>query len=481
MNKKLLSVAVAAGLASSSAMAVDLNAGTGVTSLATENTVSASGSTIATGTVNNVTVNTGFSISDSTERYMRFDFTGATFKDNTALALAVDDSSGTGNASEVLSTGGAAKGNFVIYEVTASTSNTVGVANDAILTLPNLTVTDSSTTIGVTYRLYSSPVDAVNNNTSAALVTTSGNVATWTNANTTATTSGGLASAKIDVTAESKKWVNDTTQAGLNTTVNTIGDFTVTDATTAPINLTGTSVNSTVLQSNANLTVTGDFTYAQDLTSGAPDGTYTAANVFIDNVTPFDCATSNITASSLNATTAVLQVTNAAGRNVVCVKANGVSIIEESSYSGVYAPVENTGYTDADTALTLNTLSKNGSSTTLNLALTPGGVFKNWIRVNNTSNIAGDVFMTVYNDEGKSVTINLSDISGQDTNEVKGQASTSLIDIADIVAAATASDSTFAVADAPKNKLRVVVTGEFSSIAAQSITTSTDNTTFTTF
>jgi len=146
-------------------MAVDLNAGTGSNTYATENTVGAAGAVLA-GTIaaNNVTVNTGFSISDSTERYMRFDITGATFTDATGLALAVDDAGGVGNANEVLSAGGAAADAYVVYEVTASGGNTVATTNDAVLALPNLTVS-SIGAIGVTYALFSNAIDAVNNTT----------------------------------------------------------------------------------------------------------------------------------------------------------------------------------------------------------------------------------------------------------------------------------------------------------------------------
>lgn len=486
MNKKLLSVAIAAGLASSSASAfnADLDAGTGATSFASEVTIGTSGLILEPAALGTVTVNTGFSISDSTERYMRFDLSGATF--TTAVGsgnLTVHSSGGTGAnaANEVLSSGGAAKSTSVIFEVTASSGNTVGVGNDAVLTLPQLTVAAAGS-VTITYKLFSDPVNAVNNTAGTELVSKTGTIASFTAANTTAVTTGSNTPSKIDVTAETKKFVANTTTTALNTIINTIGDFTTTDSAGTQVNAANTVVTSTVLQSAANLVVTGDFTFTQDLTSGAPDGTYTNTNVFLDNTAPFDCGASNVAATTLTATTATFTgISNAANRNAICVRANGVSIINEGSYTATYEPTENTGYSDVTTSLTLATLSKNGSTTSLNLALTPGGVFKNWIRVVNTSSITGDVFMTVYNDTGKGVTINLSDISGQTSNELAGQASTSLIDIADIVTAATAKDSTFAVGAAPRNKVRVVVNGEFSSIDAQSITTATDNTTFTTF
>ncbi len=476
MKKKILCLAVAATLGSSAANAVDLNVTPNVSNTyATENTIPAAGLTLAPVAANTVTVNTGFSISDGTERYMRFDLTNATFTDATNLALAVSDSSGAGNAKEVLSTGGAAKGSFVVYEVTASTGNTVAVSNDAVLTLPNLTVTGTGS-IGVTYRLYSSPVDAVNNTTTSALVTTSGTIATFAAANSTSNTASAntITPLKIDVTQNAAKFATNT--SNLTSTVNIVGDITVADTAGNQMRPDGTTdVTTALIQSASVLTVTGDFTFTKNT-----DGTYTAAKVFIDNVTPFDCKTSNIAATSLNATTAVLPTAQVVGQMAICATANGTDAISEQTFTAVYAPTENAGYTDPDTTLTLNTWGKNGSSTSLNLGLSPTGAFKNWVRINNTSSIAGKVFITVYNDAGKSVAVPLGNITGQPAT-VGAQASTGLIAVGDIVAAATAKDATFAVGAAPSNKLRFVIDGEFSSIAAQSITTAIDNNTFTTF
>lgn len=478
MNKKLLSLAVAAGLASSSAHAVvDLNAATGTVQIATENTIAAAGTPVLNaGGALNLVVNTGFSISDSTARYMRFDFTGTTFTAAVASAnLAVDDSGGAGGANEVLSTGGAIAGTSVVFEVTASNGNTVQVANDAILSLANFTVAAESG-IGVTYRLYDNAVDAVNNDTTKALVTTAGTLASFAAGNTTATAVA--ASENIDVTQGATFFSGSTGDK-----LTPIGAVVTTDAAGTQVRAAdgATDVTTAVSQATGNLTVTGDFTFTQDLTSGAPDGTYTVANVFADT-TSAACAASAVAATTLTGTTAVINLSAvAAGTTAfICVSANGVSTIGEGAYTGSYVTTANAGYDVETTALTLNTLSKNGSTTTLNLALKPGGAFSNFVRVNNTSNITGDVSMTVINDDGASVNINLGDIAGVSSSSLAGQASTDLIGIQAIFDAAQAADSTFALGG-NSNKLRVTIDGEFSSIAAQSITLSTDSTTFTTF
>jgi len=487
MNKKLLSLAVAAGLASSSAMAVDLNnaAAPGSNVYATEIAIGAAGATVLAPTSNNsVTVNAGFSISDSTERYMRFDITGATFTDATGLALAVSDSGGAGGALEVQSSGGAAKDAYVIYEVTASGGDTVATTNDAVLALPNLTVT-SIGAIGVTYSLFADAIDAVNNTTANALATNTGTVASAgaaTSVTNTTTAGGKLASSLIDVTTGTKKFVAGS--GGLTTTTNTIGSVTLADSATAGNQTDGaTDVTHAIATASGTLVVTGDFTATQDLTALAPDGTYTAASaVFIDSATPYDCATSSLGATTVTATTATFAAFGAAAstNSAICIKVNSVSTIAAGSYSAVYTPKANTGYTLSATTLTTGTLSKNGSTTILNLALSPTGAYPSFIRVNNTSNIAGDVSITLINDDGDSETFDMGTVSGQTSSALAGQASSGLLNVVDLLTAAQAVDATFALG-ANSNKLRVSISGEFSTIAAQSITTSIDGNSFTTF
>ena len=479
MNKKLLSLAVAAGLASSSAMAVDLNAGTGSNTYATEITVAATGTNLAAVAGNNVTVNAGFSISDSTERYMRFDITGATFG-STGLALAVDDSGGAGGALEVQSAGGALADTYVIFEVTASAGDTVGTTNDAVLTMPNLTVT-ASTAIGVTYALFSNAIDAVNNTTANALVSNTGTVASVAAGTSVANVTGATTPALIDVTAGAAAFV---ASGGFTTTTNSVGTISLADTAGTQAQVDGaTDVTHAIATASGTLVVTGDFTATQDLTALAPDGTYTPGTaVFIDNVTPFDCGTVNLGATTVTDTTASFAAFGAAAstNSALCIAVNGVSTIAAGSYSAVYTPTANTGYTLSATTMTTGTLSKNGSTTILNLALSPTGAYPSFVRVNNTSNIAGAVTMTLINDDGDQVTIDLGDVSGQTSSSLAGQASTGLLNVSDLMAAGQAADATFDLG-ANSNKLRVSVSGEFSSIAAQSVTTSIDGNSFTTF
>ena len=123
-------------------------------------------------------------------------------------------------------------------------------------------------------------------------------------------------------------------------------------------------------------------------------------------------------------------------------------------------------------------LSKNGASEEVDLALNPSCVYSNFIRISNTSTIAGDVFLTVINDSGASAAINLQDIAGQTgSNVLNAGASTTQISIQDIFAAASAKGLVLT----GQNKLRLVVDAQVPTIDVQSITTSKDQNSFSTF
>jgi len=485
MNKKLLSLAVAAGVASSSANAVDLNATTPVPNVyASEITITPTTGTNLIGVAgNDVTVDAGFTISASATRYMRFDITGATIGVTTgrAIALAVadikaDGSTAGSDATETLSAGGTTGDAFVIYEVTSAAANTITPTSNAVLTMPNLTIA-AAANIGVTYRLYDNAVDASNNTTANAVVTTTGTIATNTTANTLAAVAG-VASGTIDVGAAGKTFTLAATRSTLGTiTFADVASVNALDGATAL-----TTANATL---SGSLVVTGDFTPAQDLTTLVPDGTYTGSSVFIDSNGTLDCAAhaSDVAATTLTATTATFAgvgAAAAAGSQAVCMIVNGVSTIATGSYSAVYTPVGNTGYTLSPSTLTLNTLAKNGSTQVANLALSPTGAYKNFIRVSNGSNTAGTVSITMYNDDGAAATFALSAVSGEASDTLAGQASSGLMNITDLMAAAVVAVPTFALSTV-SNKLRVSVSGEFAGVNVQSITTSIDGNSFSTF
>jgi len=486
MDKKLLSLAVAAGLASSSAVAVDLDAGTGANVYATELTIGvAPGTALTEQALNDVTVNAGFAISASTERYMRFDITGATIG-AAGVAVAVSESiiaNGTvvaGGATESISAGGAVGDAYVIFEVKASSAtNSVIATNDAVLNTPELDVLTIGA-IGVTYSLYGTALEAVNNVSTTRLATKAGTIASGAAATTTAVAATATATPApllIDVAANGLSFV------GAVATTN-IGHVVLADV--AGVNgIDGTTDVTHATKASANaLVVTGDFSATQDLTLGVPDGTYTLAKVFLDHTATggvFDCDSSDVVTTVLTATSATLAVPAAADTVAVCITTNGVSTILPGSYTAVMTPTAAATFTTPAVSLALDSLAKNGSSTTLNLALSPTGAYPSYIRATNTAAVAGDVTITLINDDGvSSGAFTLASVAGQTTSALGANASTSLLKMSDLMAAAVVKSPTFA-AGTNSNKFRVTIDGEFGTIAAQSISTSIDGNSFSTF
>lgn len=487
MNKKTLSLAIAAavGVAPSALAEVDLRPATGTTgtlAFANENTIGALGTTIdPVGSNLLVKAAVGFSITDGTERYIRYDVDGA------ALADAMADSdlavtSASANASVSISAGGQAKDTYVIFEVTAANANSVvGPSNNAVVSLPNLSITGKND-VTITYALYSTPEAAVSSGTT--LASDSGKLATFTNAGNHAAVA--VTTEAIDVAQGTTYFASGTKDATslIGAFVNA-GNTTTAVVSSLPDAATDLSAALDTVAGVTTLEVSGDFSFGQDLgTDGAPDGTYTKV---LGPLAIHDSAGCNnvvlANAVSMTATEAVFNLTGTADTGdqtyYICATANGKSLIPPQTFTGSLSTSGVTGVYDAESAaLTLGTLVKNGTSVALNLALKPGGAFSNFIRVNNTSGIAGDVSMIVYNDAGDSVAIMFGDVAGVDSSMLPAYGSSDLVAIGDIYDAAVAADATFDVGD---GKLRVIIDGEFTGIDAQSITLSTDNTSFTTF
>ena len=288
----------------------------------------------------------------------------------------------------------------------------------------------------------------------------------------------------IDVSSGSTTFV-DTTAAG--TLVNDLGSFTITNTSARIFGSDGVngvqglgSVASTAwtigsgISTSATgattITITGDFSAALAVDADSSALTF-------DGVQMSGCTTAN--ATTLDATTATFTVTDAVLAGMagtacdITLNVDGATILQPQTPSVAFAfDYGNVDYRDETGSGNLATLSKNGASAAADLILTPGGVFDGFVRVSNKSGVGGKVIVTMYNDAGNAVTFDL------DGGTLASQASTALVSAADLYAQAQAADSTFAHND---GKLRAVFEGEFSAIAAQSVTISTDNTTFTTF
>jgi len=466
MKKKLLALSVASIVAGQAA-ALDLTPGNpaGTVVYASE-TTNAGSITVADSA--DVTSILGFSISKNTSKYLRYDFTN--MKLGAALTAGSVTSAASGTETATLSAGGAIGSDFVIFELTDTAD--LGNTADITLALGQVHITNTASTTA-TYALYETAADATNK--TGALYTASGTLHSFAQALTftrVATTPDA-----IDVAQDSTKFTTGVT--------NDMGSYTIAvDANAVGIQkVGGGAITYGDMVTKASIAIAGDYSAVQDLTSGVPDGTFTAANVVAVAGANVACG-AGTAATALTASSTTLDA-GAVGSFTVCQTVNGVSIIPEQTFAATYTPTAALGYTLSPQDASLSTHSKNGSSQTLNLALTPTnlaqpGVYSNYIRVTNGSGIAGDVSMVIYNDDGDSVSIDLADVAGYTSSLLSGQSSTPIISINDIYAAAQAADPTFAVTGASR-KLRVIVQGEFQGIDAQNISVSTDGTTFFTF
>lgn len=153
--KKFVLAAVAAAAAASfsgSALAVDLTLAAPVPDTFASELVTAGTTAVKTTTV---TTDLGFGVSNTQTRFIRYDFTNSKIG---AGGITVADIV-VPNATVVVSSGGAAGGATVIFQITA-TNNIVQDA-DVVLTLTNGLVPTVLGPIDVTYRLYETAAAAV--------------------------------------------------------------------------------------------------------------------------------------------------------------------------------------------------------------------------------------------------------------------------------------------------------------------------------
>lgn len=444
MKKSLLALAVAGLSANAFAASLDYTLATAPT----VNTIAKEVVTVTTST-DLTTVDTikfPLQFSATNQNLVRIDLSnGAKFKGAPTL--------GAGALTSSISEGGAGS-SFAVFQLngTGTEAQTAVVT----LTLNGLTVTNQGD-IGVEYRLYDNQVDA-HNATTRTLADKNYAYATFANALVFTANNPGE-SKQIDVGANSKKFVNgtyvSTAFGGLNLAVK---DSTYGADLSAPLDLLG------VIGANAVVTVTGDFSAIAASAAGSTLGGLAATGV----------------------NTAKSAVTFSLGATPIALADAPLVYAVDAANTGI-APSEFNAKLTLGTGATLTaapadvasfaTLAKNGDTDFVDLALKPGGAFSDYVRITNKSSIAGNVFLTVINDNGDKASIKLSDIAGQTTSLLGANASTSQITIQSIFDAAAAKGLTLT----GDQKLRLVVDAEFTDVAVQSYTISTDGTTFSTF
>lgn len=443
---------------------------------ASEIKIGGSGTALANpGNIMDANAKLGFGVSTSETRYVRVDLNSSATFVSDPTTLSVTD--GVNTVTGVLASGGAGE-SFAIFSITDTSNAYASTASvNIVLDTDGITVMSNSTDVTMSYGLYETAGNAVNQ--TSALASDSEKVVIWGAA--LDITKGTVTPDDIDVTTSSTAFDAGGTDSDTATTeigavkIDVDGTTLWTDGTTAAL--------SDIVTAASKLVVSGDFTACQDLTGGAPDGTYTAANVYIDN--NGGCDNADVAADDLSGTAATFTIGTSAlsTAQTICITTNGVSEISEGSYTGTYDLTASATSSAADQSIgTLSTLAKNGSSARLTFALTPNGAYKNYMRITNPSTVSGAVYITVTNDSGDSVDIELGDISGQTSTLATG-ASTSLIDINAVYDAAVAADATF---DATGSKLRIDIDAEFGAtntttgVVVNAVTVSKDGNSFVT-
>ncbi len=469
MKKTLLALAVAALSANAFAADIDYTAAApGVNTVATE--LSLPAQNLLT-TDDNLTWDLGFSLTTATQRYVKITLTGgATFTTAPDLQVAGDYG--------VVAQGGTGA-NFVIFEVTPAANR--DQTDDVVLTLKNLTLA-GKTNVGVSYQLFETAVDAVNGTN--ALVSRA--AAPYLNfASGLATRVEGFDTQRvIDVAADPASTAFSGAVSATTAKIGAVAIHVVPNLVTYDTDDALTLAD--LVAAGTQLVVNGDFS------AGLKDGNGVLQTGTVTLDSDADAATAAVAANSITATSATFVLNAAAlGDTAAPVYAdifytvNGNDVIVPSSYSATYDVTAAGNTTTADVNLgKVGELAKTGSSVDVELALTPAeGAFQNFVRITNLTSLAGNVYLTVFNDAGRSVSFPLSAVSGQNAG-LEANGSTSLIDIKAIYAAAQAADATFALANG-RDKLRLVIDGEFGDnnrgIEAQAISLSKDGQSFSTF
>ncbi len=474
MKKSLIALTVA-GAAASTAYAVDLDVPTSVGAVNYASEITLAGTGVEVATTETVDATIGFTITNTAPRFFRYDLTnGATFVGDPTLTV-------PGTTAIVTSSGGDGE-SFVLFEVaaTATVPNTT-VASLSFAAPPTASLGLAGSTT-VQYQLFEFGAGGGNGLLASAGPNT---LAGFTPALSVATSAVTGAASTTPVEAPLDIEVADDSLnfegGGL---ITSLGSFYVAEVATQPSLLDGTPADIEDIVASHSIEVDGDFSAADSVYLVANAGATTcAAGTPIPGT--INMAGDQVTfAPSPVAPLGTLGATGPTSVVTLCMEVDGTTVIPEASYTATYMPVAATGFTVADVPLTLASLGNTGQTQVLNLTLTPadeGGVYRNFIRVSNTSGTAGRVFFRMVNDAGDtSPTVTMAEVTGG-TDTVGAQGSSQQININDIYAAIQAADPTFEVGAAPANKLRTVVTGEFGSMDVQTYTVSIDGNSFSTF
>lgn len=308
----------------------------------------------------------------------------------------------------------------VIFQVTAPGGANGGIKQGNTYTLSPAAQALALSSVGasatIAYGEYATAPDAANQTSALAAASTT----LLKFAQTLYGAGAPGASLKIDVSSNDTVF---TTGAGGTTSVSPIGELALANASArlgryvsagviGDTNLdAGSGAANPLLATGTGkdlLTVTGDFAAAPTTASGALD----PAAVFLNSAS--NCAgTTLAAATTLTATQATFTLgnlalgtfsdTQATGFATVCYQVSGTAPIQFGvTYKGSYAPTGATGYTlQGSYPFTLATLTSNGAhAQVLNIPSGTTGGDAPYIRIYNTSSIAGPIRGTLYAQDG---------------------------------------------------------------------------------
>lgn len=448
----------------------------------------------------------GSGIADGAKRFVRVDLDGGEFA-GTKLAISLSDAGGgTGTLSDNTLLSGGAGEDFAVFEITEDDAaggdsfdddDPISVIVDDGSDGNGYSV-DSKDGVSLRYRLYETQTAAENPDSSTALHDGGTNeiiefdnalVSFIGTAGDDIAPGGVDAVDSIDVVQESKFFddqegddVSNFGYAGLALE----GSSELDAGSDDYLNVDGseiTGIDTIVDTGDLTAVASGNFSSAEELSN---DGGSTFADDLVnsDGDAEFDVTNTNSGSPGGNFVDYVFQY-----------KTNGDDVIPETTFDLTVGLGAQSGFElPAEIGpVNMDTFAKNGSSATANLVLTPtdeGGAFRNFLRITNPSTIDGAAFVTLINDDGDSVNVGLDEISVDGSTlpaELAAGESTRLIPSDALFDAAQAKDSSFGLASGDRNKLRVIVDGEFGSnaddtgVRVDNISVSRDNQSFSTF
>lgn len=450
-NKKILALAIAGALPGSAFAVVDFNLGTGTVIYADEIVVptvlSNAGQTLPPGYVAGILdlqTPLGFSIGTTTIRYIRLDFPGTT-----ASPFTINPIPGVTVAPSV------SGANFVILQIT--TDGVTTLPSSAVLQIiaPPTITTASKTPHSITYSLYETATQAVNNLPGTALST---KTMTWYNFVPGLELScAPIGASKIDV-SNPVKFADGTQVTGLFTMDARLTDVDPSFIFASARLANGTNVIFTdYFPAGSTIKVTGGFNFVNTLTingfSAAIDPGFGFATWIEPIIGPLftDLAVLTSNGTPMTPGDYSVLVTQGAGP-VVAIPPKNLGVCARLAFSG--------------------------SSDRIDFGLTPNATNKQFMRITNPATTGGVVNVSVWNDAGVKVDFPLSAVkvgAAPGVNlpaTLNANSSTPLIDVNAFYAAAQSINGAFTVGagvDGKPGKLRIEVRGAFGDDAVDGI------------